>query len=42
MHGKIPPVLYEATRYIDRLTINAVEPAEEEIKRWLYGRKNKL
>lgn len=37
VHGKVSPVLYEATRYIDGLTIDAVEPSEEEIRGCLRG-----
>lgn len=39
VHGKAAPVLYEAARYIDGLTLDAVEPTEEEIKAWLRGVK---
>lgn len=38
VHGKVAPVFYEAARYIDGLSLDAVEPTEEEIKRWLAGR----
>jgi len=38
VHGKVAPVLYEAARYIDGLTLDAVEPTREEIKGWLAGR----
>ncbi len=38
VHGKVSPVLYEAVRYIDGLALDAVEPAEDEIKGWLAGR----
>jgi len=42
VHGKISSVLYEAARYINGLTFDAVEPTEEEIKGWLTGRRDGL
>lgn len=38
VHGKVAPVLYEAARFIDGLTLDAVEPTEEEIRAWLRGK----
>lgn len=35
IYGKFAPVLYEACRYIPELTPDAVEPSEEELKKWL-------
>ena len=35
VHGKISPVLYEAVRYIDGLSLVAIEPGEDEIKDFL-------
>lgn len=39
IHGKIAPVLYEASKYIDGLEFDACEPDENEIKDWLACRK---
>ncbi len=38
VHGKVAPVLYEASRFIDGLKLDAVEPEEDEIKKWLRGK----
>jgi len=38
VHGKVSPVLYEASRYIDGLDLDAIDPGEEEIKDWIAGR----
>jgi len=38
VHGRVSPVLYEASRYIEGLTLDAIEPTEEEIRSWLRGR----
>ncbi|MBA3063273.1 MAG: fucose isomerase [Atribacteria sp.] len=35
IYGKFAPVLYEACRYIPELIPDAIEPTEEELKRWL-------
>ena len=35
IYGRFAPVLYEACRYIPELRPDAVEPSEEELKRWL-------
>ena len=35
IYGKFAPVLYEACRYIPELRPDAVEPSEEELKKWL-------
>jgi len=37
IHRRVAPVLYEACKYIPGLKADPVEPAEEEIKRWLRG-----
>jgi len=37
VHGKVSPVLYEAARYIDGLTLDAIDPGEDEIRKWLRG-----
>jgi L-fucose isomerase-like protein len=39
VHGKVAPVLYEAARFIDGLSLDAVEPDEDEIRKWLRGRE---
>jgi L-fucose isomerase-like protein len=35
IYGKFAPVLYEACRYIPELIPDAVDPDEEELKKWL-------
>jgi len=35
IYGKFSPVLYEACRYIPELIPDAVDPDEEELKKWL-------
>ena len=39
VHGKVSPVLYEAARYIDELKLDAIDPGEDEIRKWLRGRE---
>jgi len=35
IYGKFAPVLYKPCRYIPELRPDAVEPSEEELKKWL-------
>lgn len=42
IHDKIAPVIYEATKYIDALKFDTIEPSEKEIDDWLMGRSNNI
>lgn len=42
IHSNISPALYEATRYIEGLTLDPIEPGEEEIKDYLAGRVDEI
>ncbi|MCL6087555.1 MAG: fucose isomerase, partial [Actinobacteria bacterium] len=42
IHDKIAPVIYEATKYIDGVKFDSIEPSEKEINDWLMGRSNNI